>query len=366
MINNYKLEKLEAISFIILLNVSKLIANVTFYSVTAVGSGAIMNFIFIGIIDFLFMMLIIKLQEKFQNSDILDISEFLGGKILKFIFGIISILFFLLSTFMTTIDFSTIIQKVYFSNFSIIYIILFFIIATLTANIIGLKSISRINLLIIPFVILAIIITFFSIIFSEINIRNLIPIFGESYYKTFIIGLSNISIMYNLSYILFLKPLIKESNEFKKICISSYLISWMCVFLVIIAISLLFNSVSVQSPSNSVFLIVRVVSFGNFIERIDSLFILLCVISIFNYLSFIIFFINRIIKKMFNITNDKMLSFSTCSILFALVLIPLSISDLSFIENTIFRYSMIFYTFILEFIILLLANIKKGVKKRKI
>lgn len=173
---DYKLDKIEAIFLLILLVISKLIANLTFYFSNAVNGGVIVNFIYVGIIDFLFLMLILKLQKKFQDSDIIDIAEFVGGKFFKLLIGLISIIVLFLSAFITLKDFSTIIQQIYFSNFSIIYIVLFFILATLFSNLIGIKSISRINLLIIPFVIIAIFTTFFSIL-STINNRIFPPIF---------------------------------------------------------------------------------------------------------------------------------------------------------------------------------------------
>lgn len=78
--NNYKLEKKEAILIILMIMINKLILNVPYYIVNIVATGAIANIIYIGIIDFIFLLIIIKLFNKFENSDILDISEFLGGK----------------------------------------------------------------------------------------------------------------------------------------------------------------------------------------------------------------------------------------------------------------------------------------------
>ena len=124
--NNYKLEKLEAISIILIIMINKLILNIPYYIVDLVGSGAIVNLIYIGIIDFVFLLIILKLLKKFENFDIIDISEFLGGKFLKYFVGIISIGLFLLISFITLIDFSNVLHTIYFSNFPMIYILFFF------------------------------------------------------------------------------------------------------------------------------------------------------------------------------------------------------------------------------------------------
>ena len=123
--NNYKLEKLEAISIILIIMINKLILNIPYYIVDLVGSGAIVNLIYIGIIDFIFLLIILKLLNKFENFDIIDISEFLGGKFLKYFVGIISIGLFLLISFITLIDFSNVLHTIYFSNFPMIYILFF-------------------------------------------------------------------------------------------------------------------------------------------------------------------------------------------------------------------------------------------------
>ena len=53
-----------------------------------------------------------------------------------------------------------------------------------------------------------------------------------------------------------------------------------------------------------------------------------------------------------------MISFSTCSILFGLSLIPLNMSHIHFIEDTVYRFMVIGFMFGLGIIILILGNIK--------
>ena len=81
--NNYKVKSLEAICLIILLMINKLILNVPYYIVAIVGNGAIVNIIYIGIIDFIVLLIIIKLIDSFESMDLIDISQYLGGNILK-------------------------------------------------------------------------------------------------------------------------------------------------------------------------------------------------------------------------------------------------------------------------------------------
>jgi len=83
-----------------------------------------------------------------------------------------------------------------------------------------------------------------------------------------------------------------------------------------------------NEPRNSLYLLSRKIELGNFLQRVDAIFILLWIISIFSYLSFVLFLINRTFKKILTVSNEKMLSFANCSILFGLAIIPFKMWNL--------------------------------------
>lgn len=130
--NNYKLEKIEAIALILIIMINKLILNIPYYIVDLVGSGAIINLIYIGILDFILLLIIVRLFKGFENSDILDISEFLAGKTFKNLIALICISLFFLVAFITLVDFSNVLHTIYFSNFPMVYILFFFILRFIT------------------------------------------------------------------------------------------------------------------------------------------------------------------------------------------------------------------------------------------
>lgn len=356
--NNYQLSKFEAICIMIIIMINKLILNIPYYIVNLTKSGSVINILYIGLIDFIGLLIIIKLMSKFDNTDILDISEFLAGSKLKNIMGILSIILFFLVGFITLLDFSNVLHTIYFDNFEIIYILLYFIIGILVANLIGFKSIARTISFVVPFALISVLIVFITIA-PPMSFKDLTPILGENLYTTFGLGLSNAFSMYIIVYIFYLKPLLKEPKDFKSISIISYVISLILLLITVIPMLSIFNVTSSSEPINSLFLLVRQIEFGKFIQRVDSFFILLWIFSILSYLSFIIFTINRIFRKLLNINNEKMLSFSTSSILFGLTLIPINISKIHFIENVVYRYFILSFIFGIGILILISANIKK-------
>ena len=75
--------------------------------------------------------------------------------------------------------------------------------------------------------------------------------------------------------------------------------------------------------------------------------------------------INRFIKKITGISDEKMVCFSTSSILFGLTMIPFNTSGLKFIENIIYRYMIIILVFGLGMFIMILANLKIKIREKK-
>ena len=88
--NLSKLGSLEAIAFTIIVMLNNIVLNLPKSILSKCGSSSIINVIYISIIGFIFLSIILKLFKKFKGYDILDISEFLGGKAFKIIVGILS------------------------------------------------------------------------------------------------------------------------------------------------------------------------------------------------------------------------------------------------------------------------------------
>ena len=362
--NDYKLQKFEATCLILIIMVNKLILNIHYYIIDLVGTGAIINLIFIGIIGLIFVLILNCLFHKFPNSDIIDISEFLGGKLLKNIMGIIFIISFLFVSFITLNCFANMIKTIYFQNSPLIFILMFFLIGILIANLVGLKSIVRTISMVVPFTVVSILVTLFAV-HEDFSISDFSPFFGFSFKTTFVDGILNIFALYVITYYYFLMPMLKDSYTFKKVTITSYIISWLLLFLTVISILTIFPIENHTEPLNSLYLLSRKVKLGDFLQRLDALFILLWIISIFCYLSISIFMINKIFSKMTNITDSRMITFPAISILFGLCLLPYNITISRFIENTLYRYLIVMLTFVVCFFILILANLKLKFKKGK-
>lgn len=359
-----ELERKECIFFVCMIMLNKLILNLPTILISSTGTGTFINLIYIGIIT-LFLIFIINICLKnFPNSDILDISNILGGKFLKIIVGVIFIALFsfILFTFLT--DFANLLKMIYYQNSPKPFILLFFIIGILVSNLIGFKSIIRMISFLFPFVLLSIFTAFIGTI-DNFSIDKITPVLGYNYQTTFINGLLNIFSFSFISFYYFLQPLLKEPTDFKKISYISFFISFGLLFITVCSILTLLPLASTGITINPLYLLSRNVSFSDFLQRLDGIFVLFWILSLLCYLSSLVFFTNLCFSKIVNISDNKMFTYITCMLLFGFSLLPFDISTITFLETSILKYMTTGIVFIMSPIILILAMLKEKFKVRK-
>ena len=91
---------------------------------------------------------------------------------------------------------------------SLIFIIITFIAVICIALHHRFSSIAKVNLLIIPFVIISIIFLFAANI-KNFSFDNIFPIFGDGLFNTFVTGLGNLGAFGGISLLYFIPPFLK-------------------------------------------------------------------------------------------------------------------------------------------------------------
>lgn len=358
-----KISKFEAIALVVMITINQIIFNLPNTIIIDTGSSAWINVIIISIIAILFCFLICKLFKPFPSKDIVDISEYLGHKVLKTIVGILYILFFLFlaGVFLRYLSYS--LKMIYFERSPLVFLLLLFLIPVVFVVRIGIRPISHVNLMITPLVLLSMIIIFFSTVKNFVP-QRIFPILGYGADQTFIGGINNIFAFSCFAYLYFLIPILNKPEDFKKIAVSSIIISAIYLFLSVICLTMVFPFFSFSDEMLSIYLLTRLVEFGNFFQRIDAIFIFIWILSTFSFLSITIKLINRILSKLFKLKNDKEMTYSIATLVFSLALSFKSVADMKYIQSTLLKYIVISLVFIITLIILLLANLK--LKKEKL
>lgn len=353
-----KIGDIEAIAIILTIVINHAVLNITKSIITDMNSASILNTIYVSIIAIIISFIVYKLFKNFSTFDILDISNMLGGKILKTIMGILFFAYFIFFTSMLLKNFAVCLQIIYYPATDLFYIILLFILGTIFCCSLKYNSIYRSNLLILPTLLVGIIFIFVCNI-KNFSTENIFPILGEGASNTFLIGLNNLFAFQGIAFLYFLPPLLKKPSSLKKICITSIAISAIYLLLCVSTVSLLFSAFVDTDELLPMFSAVRYIEYGNFFQRIDSMFILILVICFTSYLCIVVNICSNILKKITPIKSTKYFIYISALLMLIISMIPKNYAISTYLSNVIYKYAFFILVIALSFIILISANIKR-------
>lgn len=357
-----KLGKFESIALVTTIALNQVIFNYPNMLLLNSGTGSWLNTIYTTIIALGIALLIYKLFKAFPNKDIVDISEYCGGKILKFIISIMFLAFFVFISATFIRYFVNSMKIIYFQKIPLTFLLILFIIPPVIANKMGLKSIAGVDLISLPITLISTSILFFANL-RDFSFGNLFPILGYGVKNIFLYGITNIFCFTGLIYILFLPPLLKEHKTFKTTSIWYVVFSGIYLVLSLMALLMSFSSIAITDETLSIYLLARIIRFGQFFQRIDAVFIFLWIFAVFSFISFTFFIILHILKKLTKAKDAKELVYSLSSIVFASSLFVTNISDAKHLGRGPLKYSVIVLLCI-SIALLILANIKNKNNKK--
>ena len=359
-----KLGTVEAVTLILSFVVAHTVLSLPKTLVDTTKSSTLLNIIFITILAMIFVYFVCYLFKKFPGMDIIDISEFLGGKVLKNIVGFIFILYFVISACIFLRNFAECLEIVYYPSTDIIFIILFFIISVPITAKLSFNASLRANLIIVPLVLLSIVFLFFANI-RYFSSQRIFPILGNGFSETFISGITNIYSFSGIALVYFLPPLLKEPSKLRKLSITGIIISSIYLIFVVSLILFMFPVFVNLDEVLPLYTIATYVEFGSFFQRLESVFLLIWLISFACYLSVIANFSFLIFKKITAIKEEKAIIYPFAIAALGISLLPKNYAISKMYETKIYPYIMIGIVFFLSFSLLLIAYIKKRKEKVK-
>lgn len=295
-----------------------------------------------------------KFFFKFPNKDFFEISEYVGGKTLRNITYFLVALYLTTSVVLVLSEFNENIRNILFKNAPSEYINLLFIIGMFVGLLCGFKGIFRTSVIIAPIILLSLFYMFFSL-FENIDITNYTPVFGDDAHDFFIKGIFRIEIFEGMFLILLFGGHI---TNIKKATIGSFIL---VSFIVLLISSLLFGIIAYPTSTENYFPffeLSRLISFGRFVQRVESLYTLIWLLAVYLYITLDTSFIVQIFSKAFNLKYYKRIIPLFCVIIFGItVLLKSYITVLSirrFFINFVFPFLAYFYSLI----IIIIANMK--------
>lgn len=353
-----KIGTIEAIMLILSIVVTHTILSLPNDILTSMKSSSIINLIYVSIIAIVIAYLVFRLLKNFPGLDIIDISEFIGGKVFKNIIGIIFISYFLISSSMLLRNFCESIKIIYYPMTNTFFIITFFVIAVCIANRFDFSATLKTNLIILPIVLFSMLFLFFANI-KQFTPQRIFPILGEGAFNTFVLGISNLTSFGGVAYLYFLPPLLKEPEKIKKIALISIGITVLYLILSVATLLFMFSFFITTNEITPLYNATRYIEFGIFFQRLDSAFLLIWILAFACYLSIVSKFAMHMFKKLTNIeTNTPLIDIFGLLIL-GIALVPKNYALSQNFESKIYPYLVIGIVFFLGLGILILANFKK-------
>lgn len=313
--------------------------------------------------------------------------KFYFGKWFKIFMGIIYIFIFLGVIGLVLRDFSEKLKITFLPQTPLIIIMLFFIIGSIYANKLGIGAIAKANVLIVILLLLGIFVTFTGVI-KMMDIDRIFPILGNGIRETFMMNFTNLYAFTGIGYLYFIKPFLNKRESINKIAFTGTIISAVYLFICILAFILVLPTKIIADSSFSIYFISRMVSIGNFLERIESVFIFSWILATLSYISISLFFALNIFEDISGeclrrnskivtdskyrekgvITNIKSSDVSRYCfglIVLGLALIPKNFEQIHYLSN-IFQIIVVLVVFVLSFGVVFLANIKQRKRREKL
>ena len=356
--DNSKLENIEAIAFLTLISINGMVLSTSQAIIRTCSSASLITSFIVSLLAIVVVLILSLFAKNFSGKSLLDISDFLGGKILKFSVGIIFIVYF---TFRASLFLKRIcdcLQTIYYPMTNELFIALLFCIATGITILFKNNSLYKSAVLILPFLILSVFLIFVGN-GKNFDFENIFPILGNGISSTFFSGLSNIYAFYGLAYLLFIPSKLKQPQKFTKIITISIFLSSIFLLFSCGNILFLFGEKFSNSEFFPLYISVRSIEFGAFFQRLDALFLLLCILGFIPIFSLNAHIVIELFKNITNLSDGKPMIFAYLLSIFSITMCYKLDSTILFLETNLSKTLLITFGILLPLIILVLSNIKK-------
>lgn len=327
------------------------------------GNAGWIECIYVSIIACATVFLTLNLYKRAGARGIIEMSEQVGGKVLKIIVGLI-ITAFLLIKLAISVRILPESIKAALLPITPMKIVLFVLLgAVLAGAYAGIFSIARIHALFMP-VSAGFFLMFMLFLIPHAEAVNLFPMFGKGTVKIFKEGIYSISIFSDILILYLIAPLCKDSEAVIKSGKKAVVISSAVSVIIVFLYNLVYSYPASEEFIFPVYQMTRLIKVGDFFQRLEALFEFIWSISMLLYTSLYLILLAWVWSEMFDTKYQKPLIFPFAVITAGLSLLPSSLSEV-INANKLALYFLIPSGFLLPPLISALALKKKGLEEEK-
>ncbi|HQA57723.1 MAG TPA: endospore germination permease [Acetivibrio sp.] len=352
----------EAISLLLIFMCNQLFLSFPRNMAESAGNAGWILTIYITVISLVLFLIISRLYKNFEGKDILDVAEFLGGNIGRILVGIIYVIDYVVIISVILREYGEDLKIISLVQSPISFVLVLFAIGMVFGAFFGLEPLVRLGAISVPVIFLGFLITVVGSI-KYFNFSNILPIFGTGPVEILIEGPSRTSVFSGLTSLFLIAPFLRSHDNFKKSGFIGLILSGLILTVGNLVYSLVLPYPSTTSNFLPIYQLSRLIEYGRFFQRIESIFVLVWSMTALIHLSAGLFFSAYIYKKTFKLEYHRPLIIPFCIIIFTLSLIPKSLMETMFIDNSIIKKYAWTVTFGLTLVLLILASIKIKVKE---
>lgn len=326
------------------------------------GSAGWIIPIIITLIAFGYFVFVVKLYKNIGSLDLLDISEGIGGKTGKVVVGLLITVYLVLTISVLLGSFSQTLKIISLDKSPLEFVEALFWISMIIAAYYGIEVVARINAFLVPIIIASFILITIGVL-PAFKIDNLFPLFGEGYVSIVKGSIIKLSVYSSMLILFFMVPFFKK-KYLKRVGYSFITISGLLLFWSTLSFTLIFPYERAVDKKIPIYQMARHIEFGEVIQRIESVFILICSLSALLFICVMFTFIIYIISKTLDLKRSKPMILPIAIIVYSLALLSKRM-NIELIGSSVL--DLIWLTgLVLPLIIIMLGSTKKvGLKDRR-
>ena len=291
------------------------------------GAGAgWMIVLLAGVFSIVGFFFINSLVKKFPSLNIVEIAHQLAGKLFGSALGFVIFLFFLILTSLMLRKFAETFILAILPRTPISVIILFFLSLLMYATFLGIETLSRVAWFYGPYLLMALVaILLFSA--PQGDYHNLLPVLGNGPGAILKQAVIHISMFAELLLFGFIAPLVRKKEKIFGIGFYSLLIATFINTVVTFMVIYVFNYIGANKLIFPIFQLSRLIAYGEFIQRVESLFVFLWFFAAGIQMGGLFYATVVSYAQSFKIKNYRPLIFPIALLAFTISLIPGSMTD---------------------------------------
>lgn len=283
------------------------------------GSAGWMIPVIITVIAFIYFAIASGFYGNTGSLDLLEISERSVGRVFKIIVGMLAAFFLILIEASLLGVFSHSLKVISLDKSPMSYVLALFLIGMVVAAYYGIEVVARISAFIVPACIAGFILITIGVI-PDFNTDNLYPLFGNGVASIINGSTFSLCVFSPLMVIFFMVPFFR-GRYINRVSYLSVAISGMLLLWSTLAFLLTFPYDMAVDKKIPVFQMARLIEIGNYVQRVESIFVLVFSLSSILYMGTLFAFITHIIAKALDLDRPQPIILPTAVIIYCLALI---------------------------------------------